>query len=578
LGQTGLLDKQSATRVAQMEWDYIIVGGGTAGCVLANRLTAGTGKRVLVLEAGGADFNNVKMRIPAGVLDLFQTGVDWNFCTENEPVGHGIYLCRGKIIGGSSQVNVMLYNRGDASDYNRWACEYGVSGWAADDLLPYFKLSEDNRTGLAESDPRHHSRGGEWKVDDVRYQNVLSRCFLKACEEAGFLRNNDFNDWSRPQEGVGRFNVSQCNGERCSAASALLNPALADASRQLTVLCGAQVNRIDFNGSKTATGVMFSADGVSHFARLVSGGEVLLCSGALQSPHLLMLSGVGPRKHLAEHGISVVSDLAGVGENLQDHPAVNVAFECPSSKCGVSPTSHCTFIFGRKIPHPLWILRWFLTKSGPLTSPGCDHGGFFCTSEGTPGSSPDLQMRFLPARAVTADGMNSFATFRDVRHIPDGFSFQSIAVRPSSRGRVRLTSGRASDRPLVEGNYLSDQHDIQVLRRGVRLARKLSQQPAFKSFLGTEVFPGPGIQTDAELDNYIKETVHTANALVGTCRMGKPGEPGTVCDAHLNVLGVHGLRVCDASVMPLLPGGQTGAPTVVIAERAADIILGRQRV
>jgi len=292
-----------------------------------------------------------------------------------------------------------------------------------------------------------------------------------------------------------------------------------------------------------------------------------------------MLSGLGPRAHLADLGVEATVDLPGVGQNLQDQPAVNVAYQCPESKRGVSPTSHCLFVLGRKIPHPLWILRWLLAGSGPLTSPGCDHGGFFHTAAAGPhdSSSPDLQLRFLPARAVTADGMNSFATFRQTKDLPDGFSFQSIAARPHSRGQVRLASRDPRDAPVIEGGYLTDRRDLMTLREGLRLSRHIARQPAFEELLGAEVFPGPGVATDEQLDAYIASTVHTANALVGTCRMGRPDDPLAVCDPELRVIGVRGLRVCDASVMPKLPGGQSGAPAVMIAERAAEMILQGQR-
>jgi choline dehydrogenase-like flavoprotein len=287
-----------------------------------------------------------------------------------------------------------------------------------------------------------------------------------------------------------------------------------------------------------------------------------------------MVSGVGPKAQLAEHNITTISDRAGVGENLQDHPAANVSYQCPSSKKGISPTSKAFFVMGKKLPHPMFLLDWLINKSGPLTSPGCDHGGFFRTAEATQKeNSPDLQMRFLAVRAVTADGMNSVAKFRDVQNHPDGFSFQNIAVRSNSVGRVRLSSSSMSDYPVVEGNYLSDKRDLASLREGLKLSRKLAQQDSFKDYIGHEVFPGPEVKTDAQLDEYISQSVHSSNALVGTCRMGRSDDPMAVCDSEMRVLGVHNLRVCDASVMPKVPGCQTSAPTIMIAERAADMIL-----
>jgi choline dehydrogenase-like flavoprotein len=340
-------------------------------------------------------------------------------------------------------------------------------------------------------------------------------------------------------------------------------------------LCNAFAHKVIVDDGAVASGVEFSVDGTLHVARLALGGEVLLAGGALLSPQLLMLSGIGPEEHLTKHGIKVVSPLGGVGENLQDHPAANVAFECPNTRKGISPSSGFKFVFGKKIPHPAWILRWFFFKSGVLTSPGCDHGGFFHTSAAPKADSvsPDLQLRFVPVRAVTADGMNSFAKFRDVRHLPDGFSFQSIAVRPQSRGHVRLGSCNAFDKPIIDGGYLSDKRDVETIREGIRLSRRLAQQPAFKEFIGPEIFPGHEVQSDEQLDTYIASTIHTANALVGTCRMGRSDDPLAVCDSQMKVIGIKGLRVCDASVMPKLPGGQSGAATVMIAERASTMIL-----
>jgi len=441
-------------------------------------------------------------------------------------------------------------------------------------VLPYFKRTEGDRSGLAEKDPKHHSKDGEWGVDHVRYQNVMSKCFLQACDELGLPANEDFNNWDRNQEGAGRFHVSERNGMRCSSASALLAPAQADKSRSLTVLCGASVSKILFDTRNSATGVKFTCGGTIQNARLKHGGEVIVTLGAIQSPQLLMISGIGPKAHLESHNIATISDRAGVGENLRDHPAANVSYQCPDSKRGISPTSKAFFIMGKKLPNPAWLWEWVTRKSGPLTSPGCDHGGFFRTSEATQEkNSPDLQMRFLAVRAVTADGMNSVAKFRDVQNHPDGFSFQNIAARPHSVGRVRLGSSSMADHPVVEGNYLSDPRDVATLREGLKLSRRLAKQDAFKDFVGHEVFPGPEVKTDEQLDAYISESVHTANALVGTCRMGRSDDPLAVCDSEMRVLGVHNLRVCDASVMPKLPGCQTGAPTVMIAERAAEAML-----
>jgi len=286
---------------------------------------------------------------------------------------------------------------------------------------------------------------------------------------------------------------------------------------------------------------------------------------------LLMLSGVGPKAHLEEHGIKVVSDVPAVGLNLQDHPAAVVSYQCPESQAGISVSSKLK-IPGTTLPHPKVVLQWLFTGTGPLTSTGCDHGGFFRTPAAT-SSSPDLQMRFLAARAVSADGMQSFAKFRKVTSHPDGFSFQSIAARPNSMGRLLLRSSDPDDKPIIEGNYLKDPSDVATIREGLKMGRKLATQPAFKDYIGEEVFPGSKVKSDSDLDAYIRSTVHTANALVGTCRMGQASDPQTVVDPELKVKGVHGLRVIDSSVMPKLPGGQTVASTLMIVERGADMLL-----
>lgn len=571
---TGPATQAEAAEATRSQWDYIIVGGGTAGCLLANRLSKDGKKRVLVLEAGEGDYDNTMVRMPAGVLRLFRSKYDWNFMTQNETAtsGRSIYLCRGKVLGGSSSLNVLLYTRGNAHDYDLWETKFGCKGWSGCDVLPHFTRTEDDRTGAAAKDKKHHAVGGEWAVDHVRYQNPLSKAFLKSCEEAGYKANDDFNNWDRSQEGFGRFPVSQRDGARCDSASALLEPAMADSGRVVRVLTGAPVQRVVFDGT-TAKGVQFLAEGFPHVARLALGGEVLLTGGALHSPQLLMVSGVGPREHLAEHGIPLVADVPAVGQNLQDHPAAVVSYQCPAAKKGVSVTSKLR-IAGTAISHPWPLLEWLFSKSGVLTSTGCDHGGFVHTSAAPADSpSPDLQMRFLAARAVTADGMGTFVTFKKTTAHPDGFTFQCIAARPESRGRVLLASADPNEKPVVEGNYLTSKGDVATIREGLRLARTLASQAAFAEYLGEEVFPGPDIVTDTQLDKYIADSVHTANALVGTCRMGAASDPEAAVDQDMRVKGTQGLRVCDSSVMPKLPGGQTGSSTVMIAERASDLIL-----
>mmetsp|Transcript_21037 Transcript_21037/g.64095 ORF Transcript_21037/g.64095 Transcript_21037/m.64095 type:complete len:604 (-) Transcript_21037:432-2243(-) len=558
--------KAAAEEAAAAEYDYVICGGGLAGCVLANRLSS-AGKRVLMLEAGGADYNAFKIKVPAGILKLFQTEVDWTYFSEGEKAcqGRPIYLCRGKVLGGSSCTNVLLHHRGSSADYDAW----GVNGWTGEDVLPFFVKSQDDATGRSKESPLHHGTGGEWSMDEVRYQNVLSSTFLKAAQEAGVPLNDDFNNWARPQQGAGRFQVSERNGARCSGATAYLEPVLKAKNPNLAVATGAKVQKVNIaqgEDGPRAQGVVFRDErGNTYEVNVKEGGEVLLCGGAITSPHWLLLSGVGPKKQLAEHGIECVVDSSEVGQNLQDHPAAVVSYGVSKKHNGISVTSKLR-LFGTKIPNLAPVLQWLFAKRGLLTSTGCDHGAFYNTNE-EKFAQPDLQMRFLAARALSADGMSTFTNFRESSKHPDGFSFQSIAVRPKSRGSVSLRSSDPENRPCIDCGYLNDEDDVATLREGIKLGRRLAATAAFAPYRGEEVYPGADVVTDEQIDDYIRSSAHTANAITGTCAMG------TVVDENLRVKGVAGLRVCDASTIPVIPGGQTATPTVMIAERAAQFIL-----
>lgn len=336
----------------------------------------------------------------------------------------------------------------------------------------------------------------------------------------------------------------------------------------MTVKTGAMVRRIRFDGGKTASGITYDLMGDDtnkvFDANLKSGGEVLVTGGAIASPQLLMCSGIGPADHLSDNGIKVVSDCTGVGSNLQDHPAAVVSFETP--KRGVSVTSKLR-LFGKTNPFPF--LEWLMFKRGLVTSTGCDHGAFVKTSASEDGQ-PDLQIRFLAARSLNPDGMTAFTQFRHTRHLPDGYSFQSIAARAKSRGRVSIASSNTHTKPIIDGGYLSNPADLATLREGIKLNRKLGRTSEWGEYLGKEVYPGADVQTDEEIDEYIRNTLHTSNALTGTCKMGD-GEDAVV-GLDLRVKGVNGVRVCDSSVIPVITGGQTATPTVMIAERAAAMI------
>jgi len=548
-------------KVADEKFDYIITGGGLAGCVLAERLTADGTKKVLMVEAGRPDYNNIKIRIPAGILSLFRSVYDWQHETKGEKNcnGRNVFLQRGKVLGGSSCTNVCLTHRGSAKDYDDW----NVPGWSAADVLPYFKKTEDDRTGRSSE---FHGTGGEWVMSEVRYQNPLSKIFLKAGEAMGLGKCDDFNDWTKKQNGVGRYQVSQKNGERCSGATAFLSKAIR--RKNLTVKTGTMVRRIRFDSGKTATGITYDLMGDDSNkvfdANLKSGGEILVTGGAIASPQLLLCSGIGPADHLIDNGIKVVSDCTGVGSNLQDHPAAVISFETP--KRGVSVTSKLR-LFGKTNPFPF--LKWMIFKSGLVTSTGCDHGGFVTTSASEDGQ-PDLQIRFLAARSLTPDGMTAFTQFRNTRNIPDGYSFQSIVARAKSRGRVSIASSNTHTKPVIDGGYLSHPADLATLREGIKLNRRLGGTSEWGEYLGKEVFPGTHVQTDEQIDEYIRNSIHTSNALTGTCKMGT--EEDAVVGSDLRVKGVNGVRVCDSSIIPVIMGGQTATPTVMIAERAASMI------
>lgn len=547
-------------------YDYIIAGGGLAGCLLADRLSA-DGKKVLVLEAGTPDYDSMIVRIPAGVLRLFRNNkYDWQHESGGEKAcnGRNIFLQRGKVLGGSSCTNVCLHHRGSAQDYDDW----GVPGWKAVDVLPFFKSGQKDMTGRS---PEFHGTDGEWVMDDVRYQNPLSKRFLEVGVKAGLGANDDFNNWSRPQDGVGRFQVSEANGERCSGAYAFLGKAMK--RKNCEVRTGTMVRRINFDGSKTATGVTYDLMGddtmKAFCATLNEGGEVIVASGAVASPQLLMCSGIGPADHLTELSIPVVHDNPSVGKNLQDHPAAVVSFKTP--KKGVSVTSKLR-LFG--FTNPLPVFQWLLFKTGLLTSTGCDHGAFVRTSASSKGQ-PDLQIRFLAARALGPDGMTTFTQFRNSKSHGDGYSFQSVACRAKSKGCIRLASSNTHVKPKIDLGYLSDAADMKTLREGIKLGRQLGNRPEWGEYLGEEVYPGIDVQSDAEIDEYIRNTVHTANALVGTCKMGTGKD--AVVTPDLKVIGVNGVRIADSSTIPVIPGGQTATPTVMIAERAAAFLRSPQQ-
>lgn len=576
----GQTPRQQKKLLESKKYDYIIVGGGTAGCVLANRLSSKPDTNVLLIEAGTRSPKHPYVRIPVAILKLFKSAWDWDFATEpaSNLAERSLYLCRGKGLGGSTCTNVMLYVRGAASDYDTWARECGDDSWTASSMLQYFKRAEDclsvENTGVGE----WHSRGGPSAVSDVPYQNPLSAAFLDAARQAGFPTNNDFNDWSKPQLGFGRFQVSQRGGERESAASAYLG---ADVRRRsnLDVLVGALVAKVELDDAKRAVGVDLRLGGsLACSAKLASQerAEVLLTAGAIGSPHVLMLSGIGASEELAKHDITCVADRSGVGKNLQDHPACLVSRLSNSA----APKSHSSLlrISGTTVTNPIATLQWMTKGRGPLTSPGCDHGGFLKLQPNDDTSSSteaDTQFRFLATKSITPDGMSTIATsYKTARNLPNGFTIQTVLARPKSKdGSVSLNSADPFDKPKIKSGYFVDKRDLTNMVAALKQARQLMAQPALAQYAGDEEFPGPRLTTDEQLTAYARETVHTANAIVGTCKLGMPSDDTAVVDNKLRVIGTQKLRVCDSSIMPTLPGGQTASATIAIAEKAADMIV-----
>mgnify|MGYP000326478228 CR=1 FL=1 len=519
-------------------YDYVIVGAGSAGCVLANRLSA-DGDSVLLLEAGNPDEQR-EIGMPAAYSELFKSEVDWEYYTEPQPElnGRECYWPRGKTLGGSSSINAMIYARGQPADYDHWA-DLGNDGWDYEDVLEYFKRAEHNERGPSE----YHGTGGPRNVADPQAPNELTEAFIEAGAAAGLPHNDDFNAGN--QSGVGLYQVTQKDGERHSAADAYLKPVLDRPN--LTATTGAQVTEVRFDG-REAVGVEYVQDGSGSPETVAANEEVILSAGAINSPQLLMLSGVGPAEHLAAHDISVVHDLPGVGQNLQDHLQVKINYACekPVSLEGADS---------------LWnILKYLLLNRGPLTSNVAEAGGFTSVTQGT--ERPEIQFHFGPSYSVNHGFDN-----------PDGHGFWlgALCLRPESRGRITLQSADPFDDPAVDPQYLTEQADVEVLLEGLKLIREILQAEPFDEYRGEEVSPGADVQSEAELIEHIRETAASLYHPVGTCKMGD--DEMAVVDDRLRVHGVDGLRVVDASIMPSITSGNTDAPTTMIAEKAADSIL-----
>jgi choline dehydrogenase len=528
-------------------YDYIIVGVGSAGCVLASRLSENPDARVLLLEAGPPDVAD-EIHIPAAVNLLFKSAYDWDYRTtsQDRAGGRAVYWPRGKVLGGSSSINAMIYIRGSRLDYDTWRDDYGCEGWGFTDLLPYFLRAESNSRGAS----AYHGASGPLSVQDLRYKSDLTGAFIAAAKNCGQRVNDDFNGPS--QEGVGYYQVTQRGGRRWSAADAYLHPAMDRPN--LTVQTDALVTGLVIEEGH-ATGVRYLRRGVEETA--TAAAEVIVSAGTIGSPQLLMLSGIGPAAHLHEHDIAVVADSPGVGGNLSDHPVVTVMWGTPKSK-------NLWEMAG-----PRNLARWQMTHTGPMTTNVAEAGGFARTDPGLP--APDIQWHVLPVPFV--NGGLADPTSR-------ALSVLVTLVSVGSRGRIRLTSADPRHKPAIDPAYLSDMADFDPLVRGIAMAREFAAAKPLSRLVKPELAPGAGIRTETDLREWIRNDLNTLYHPVGTCAMGGDGRVAaskltSVVDTELRVRGVEGLRVVDASVMPTVPRGNTNAPTIAIAERAADLIQGR---
>ena len=524
-------------------FDYIIIGGGSAGCVLAARLSEDPETTVVLLEAGPPD-TSVLLHCPAGLALLAQTGgANWRFQTVAQPGLNGRrgYQPRGKVLGGSSSINAMIYARGHRADYDHWASE-GNAGWSFDDVLPYFKRAEHNERGA----DAFHGSGGPLNVKDLTSPNRFGPVFVQAAKQAGLRENPDFN--GAEQEGVGMYQVTHKNGERLSAAKAYLTPHLARPNLQ--VITGAHARRILLE-RKRAVGVEFEHEG--SVKQLRATREVLLCAGALQSPQILMLSGIGPHQHLLETGIATQHDLPGVGQHLHDHPDVVLVTHAPQ----------LTELFGISLAGVAHVVKgmfeWRKHRTGLLTTNFAEAGGFIKSSPDQ--AIPDLQLHFVIGKLVD-HGRKTV--------LGHGYSCHVCLLNPRSRGSVRLASADPLAAPLIDPDFLGQREDMERLLRGFKIMRNILAQPALAGYSGKESAASADARSDLEIEHFIRDHADTIYHPAGTCRMGSG--PLDVVDAELRVHGLQGLRVVDASIMPRLVGGNTNAPVVMIAEKAADMI------
>lgn len=523
-------------------YDYIIIGAGSAGCVLANRLSEDPSNRVLLLEAGGRDWHPF-IHMPAGLARLASnTQINWNYYTQPEPAlnNRRLYWPRGKVLGGSSSINAMCYARGHRLDYDFWA-ESGNPGWSYQDVLPYFRKSENQTRG----ESRYHGAGGPLNVQDLTYHNPLSEVFLEATAELGYPQNADFN--GPAQRGFGFYQVTQINSRRCSTAVAYLNDARKRSN--LDIRTGAMVRSLIIEGQRV-TGVQYTHGKQVH--RVLANAEVILSGGAINSPQILMQSGIGPADSLTEAGVSVRHELQGVGQNLQDHLDICTLYEC---------TSDITY---DKLNEVAVGLKYLFMRDGPATSNIAEAGGFMVSSI-SEDERPDIQFHFVPA-LLDDHGRN--------RLPGNGMTLHCCPLRPKSRGHIRLDPAQPDGAPLIHANYLDHPHDLDLMVESHEVCDRIFQTEAFAPYRGKRLIPSPEISTREQKIDYIRAKAETIYHPIGTCKMGH--DDRSVVDHQLRVHGLEGVRVVDASVMPTLVSGNTNAPTVMIAEKASDLILGQQ--
>jgi choline dehydrogenase len=523
-------------------YDYIITGGGAAGCVLAARLSA-SDATVLLIEAGPPD-SHPFIHMPAGFTKLSGPRVNWGYRTapQKHLNNRDMWYPQGRTLGGGSSINAMIYTRGHRTDYDRWVAA-GAVGWGYEEVLPYFRKAESN----SRFSNRYHGTDGPLAVSDPISPLKITAAFIRAAQEAGVPYNSDFN--GAEQEGVGYHQTTTRDGRRGSAAVSYLRPV--QSRKNLTVITNAQVRRIVIEKAR-ATGIEYRLDGSPDIQRANASQEIIVTSGAIGSPKLLMLSGVGPADLLKSVGVQTATDLPGVGENLQDHLDCYTVYDCngPHSYYGVD----------QYLKQAWWGMQYLLFRNGPVTTNIVEAGAFV---RADPASDiPDTQLHFLPAYVVD-HGMMRIHGY--------GVCLYTNRLRPKSRGTVRLASADPDKAPLIDPNYLSDPDDLRMAIEGLRFARQIMSSPSMKPLLACERMPGSEKVLDADLGSYIREWAKTDYHPVGTCKMGT--DPLSVVDPQLRVRGIDRLRVCDSSVMPLEISANTNAPTIMIAEKAADLIL-----